>query len=105
MKLNNLENSKNYTFVFGDWVDLKLHPVDIILASEIIYREEYYGKVEDFIVRHLKPTGHCLMINKCYYFGVGGSVAGFKSFITKLVVTEEHTLNTKKAVKKVILKL
>jgi hypothetical protein len=103
--LNNLEDSKNYTFVFGDWSSLNLPPADVILASEVIYREEYYSKVEDFIVRHLKPTGHCLMINKSYYFGVGGSVAGFKSFITKLIIAQEHTLNTKKGVKKVILKL
>lgn len=58
--------------------------MDIILASEIIYREEYYSKVEDFIAKHLRPEGKCIMINKSYYFGVGGSVAGFKSYLTKL---------------------
>ena len=26
----------------------------------------------------MKPTGNCLLINKIYYFGVGGSMAGFR---------------------------
>lgn len=45
------------------------------------------------------------MINKSYYFGVGGSVAGFKNSLSKLIVTEETIINTKKSAKKVILKL
>ncbi|CAD8202081.1 unnamed protein product [Paramecium octaurelia] len=105
LKLNNLEENKNYSFVNGDWETLKLQKVDVILASEIIYREEYYPKVEDFIANHLRPDGKCIMINKSYYFGVGGSVAGFKSHLTKLQVVEEETINTKKGVKKTIMKL
>lgn len=45
------------------------------------------------------------MINKSYYFGVGGSIAAFKEHITKLQIVEENVVNTKKGVKKVIMKL
>lgn len=45
------------------------------------------------------------MINKSYYFGVGGSIAAFKEFITQLKIIEETIVNTKKGVKKMIMKL
>lgn len=46
------------------------------------------------------------MINKAYYFGVGGSVEGFKEILLKfneLQVVDELIINNKKSNKKVIL--
>jgi len=45
-----------FQFVYGDWDDIQIEKVDIILASEIIYREENYKKVESFIYRHLNKS-------------------------------------------------
>lgn len=48
------------------------------------------------------------MINKYYYFGVGGSIEGFKVALQKhpsLGIVEEVSINTKKTNKKVILVL
>jgi hypothetical protein len=48
------------------------------------------------------------MINKVYYFGVGGSLEGFKETLSKqktLVIVDEEIINTKKTNKKSILVL
>lgn len=42
------------------------------------------------------------MLNKSYYFGVGGSVQGFAQSLTKLRVTQETIINPKNGVKKVL---
>lgn len=48
-------NDLPIAFVSGDWDDIQTEPVDLILAAEVVYREECYHKVENFIARHLKP--------------------------------------------------
>jgi hypothetical protein len=47
----------------------------------VIYKEENYEKITKFLTHILKPNGICLMINKAYYFGVGGSVEGYKDYL------------------------
>jgi hypothetical protein len=55
--------------------------VDVAIASEVIYRESSYPSLTSFLVRILKPGGRCIMVNKEYYFGVGGSMEAFKGYI------------------------
>ena len=78
LKINQIEGK--HDFIYGDWVELSnsLSQYDIALASEVIYREENYEKFIIFLLKALKPQGKCYMINKAYYFGVGGSVEAFK---------------------------
>lgn len=81
---------------------------DIALASEVIYREENYEKFIIFLLKALKPHGKCYMINKAYYFGVGGSVEAFKDTLKTykdLKINEEIIFNNKKSNKKILLVL
>lgn len=91
----------------GYGVEWKGERADLVLASEVIYREENYALISGFIARTLKPDGRCVMINKNYYFGVGGSVEGYKQFLDgRLCVELEVDLSkNKKKSKKTILVL
>jgi hypothetical protein len=75
------------------------------LASEVIYREDNYEKILMFLAHVLKPGGVCILINKAYYFGVGGSVQGFKEYLKTyggFTITKEIVLNDKKSNKRII---
>jgi len=49
--------------------------------SEVIYNEDNYLKIANFIKKTLKLTGFCLMASKVYYYGVGGSLFDFMDFL------------------------
>ena len=68
--------------MYGDWEHIKLpEPVDVILGSELTYREENYAKILAFLTNNLKADGKCILANKCYYFGVGGNLADFRALL------------------------
>lgn len=48
------------------------------MLSEVIYNQQNYEKVINLIYKLMKPNGICLLSNKLYYFGVGGSMPEFK---------------------------
>lgn len=81
-------------FASGDWDQLEgmvgNEQFDIILGSEIIYKEENYGKIIRLCKKYMKPTGTAIFANKCYYFGVGGNMDDFKDAAEKngLVCTQ-----------------
>lgn len=53
----------------------------MIIGSEVIYNEGNYSKVLKFLEEFMKSEGSCLLANKVYYFGVGGTMVGFKKTI------------------------
>jgi hypothetical protein len=53
---------------------------DLILSSETIYESESAARLCGLILAQLRrPSGVALVAAKSYYFGVGGSVAAFRS--------------------------
>jgi len=42
--------------------------------SEVIYQPENYEKIINLMIEFLNQGGICLMANKLFYFGVGGSI-------------------------------
>lgn len=70
----------------GDWRDF--HPqdsFDVILSSETIYNQDYYGSLLRVIQDSLKQDNcsHALIAAKTYYFGVGGGTRSFEDFVCK----------------------
>ena len=58
---------------------------DLILAAETIYSESTARETVLLLQRHLRPgTGVAYVATKRYYFGVGGGVASFRKFASKL---------------------
>jgi len=53
------------------------------MLSEVIYNTANYEKIAQMILNLMKPSGVCLLANKLYYFGVGGSMLEFKQYIAK----------------------
>ena len=54
----------------------------MILASEVIYCSSNYSKLVNTIFNNLKDNnGICLMANKLFYYGVGGSTPEFMEFV------------------------
>jgi hypothetical protein len=49
--------------------------------SEVIYNQNNYNKIARVILKLLKLHGVCILANKLFYFGVGGSLFEFKDFI------------------------
>uniref|UniRef100_A0A0N5AGY0 protein-histidine N-methyltransferase n=1 Tax=Syphacia muris TaxID=451379 RepID=A0A0N5AGY0_9BILA len=82
--LNNVPMNK-CKFYFGDWKnfqeELAGHRFDIIFSSETIYNEQLYERFHGLLDAALKPNGMILIAAKSYYFGVGGSVPSFISFV------------------------
>ncbi|KAM3131133.1 hypothetical protein pb186bvf_016713 [Paramecium bursaria] len=100
LKLN-FDPIPDHQFIFGDWDNITVEKVDTIVASEVIYREENYKKVINFVKRNLKENGKFYMINKNYYFGVGGSIQGFLD-VCDLKIVDQIKFN-QKGVKKTLL--
>lgn len=80
-------------FCYGDWGALvrKMsqngcqwkHGFDVILASETIYCRESYPSFLSALKYFLDPSGGVVYLAaKSYYFGVGGSVAEFREFVS-----------------------
>lgn len=76
--INNISSPVRY--LWGDWELLsKSDGYDLILGSEVTYREENYDKIINFIFKNMKLSGRCILANKSYYFGVGGNLVDFKT--------------------------
>lgn len=75
-------------FVSGDWscVSAMLRTgnsgMDLILSAETIYNSESAKRLWQLVRENLSARGVALVAAKSYYFGVGGSVAEFKSMVT-----------------------
>lgn len=81
-------------FFSGDWstflsLVLKETPplkYDIILTSETIYNTDYYPSLHDTLQKLLAPKGVVYLATKSHYFGVGGGLHLFDTFVKKMGV-------------------
>ncbi|XP_029031510.1 histidine protein methyltransferase 1 homolog [Betta splendens] len=77
------------SFFSGDWstfLALLLKTVsppkyDIILTSETIYNTAYYAVLHDTLHELLAPGGLVYLATKSHYFGVGGGLHLFETFV------------------------
>lgn len=79
---------KKCKFYSGDWAlfDQKLGEstvFDVILTSETIYNENNYNKLIQLFTRRVMENGKIYVAAKTCYFGVGGSVKLFESYVNK----------------------
>uniref|UniRef100_A0A8C6SWD1 protein-histidine N-methyltransferase n=1 Tax=Neogobius melanostomus TaxID=47308 RepID=A0A8C6SWD1_9GOBI len=78
-------------FFSGDWSTflpllLKETPplkYDIIFTSETIYNADYYPSLHDTLQELLAPKGLVYLATKSHYFGVGGGLHLFETFVEK----------------------
>lgn len=80
---------KRCHFFSGDW--RTFHPLvlkadsqpkfDIILTSETIYNTEYYPALHETLHKLLAPDGLVYLATKSHYFGVGGGLHLFETFV------------------------
>ena len=89
---------KHSTFIAGDWnsigtlTDIPHQPPlapTLILASETVYRADTFRSqkriLQLFIGKHgCHPHGSALFAGRSFYFGVGGGITAFKSFLETL---------------------
>uniref|UniRef100_A0A3B4B7V1 protein-histidine N-methyltransferase n=1 Tax=Periophthalmus magnuspinnatus TaxID=409849 RepID=A0A3B4B7V1_9GOBI len=76
-------------FFSGDWsrflaLLMKETPpskYDIIFTSETIYNTAYYPSLHDTLQKLLAPTGLVYLATKAHYFGVGGGLHLFETFV------------------------
>ena len=77
-------------FVSGSWgrqfnTLLSGTPIDLIITSETIYSPESLPIVAESLIDILTqsnvPKSSCLIASKNFYFGVGGSVTEFVSYL------------------------
>lgn len=76
-------------FFSGDWstfLDLlikedPLPKFDIILTSETIYNTDYYPVLHETLEKLLAPSGLVYLATKSHYFGVGGGLHLFETFV------------------------
>lgn len=76
-------------FFSGDWstflaLVLKSDPppkYDIIFTSETIYNTAYYPALHETLHKLLAPDGLVYLATKSHYFGVGGGLHLFKTFV------------------------
>lgn len=78
-------------FFSGDWSTflsllLKETPplkYDMIFTSETIYNTDYYPSLHDTLQELLAPNGLVYVATKSHYFGVGGGLHLFETFVEK----------------------
>lgn len=76
-------------FFSGDWStfltlvnkDVQQPKYDIILTSETIYNTAYYPALHDTLHNLLAPDGLVYLATKSHYFGVGGGLHLFETFV------------------------
>lgn len=84
--VNNLTNEdishNNVRFICGDWNDVRIkEKADVILMSETIYECRNFSRLHSLIDRSLAPDGVVYLASKAFYFGVGGGVQQWSSFV------------------------
>ena len=103
----------------GDWSETAIRlsalgmqqppQFDVVLTSEVIYNPQNYDKIAQLLVQILREDGGvCVMANKLFYYGVGGSLPEFVEFLEQkyantLRVQSLRVVNNKRAVKREIL--
>jgi len=107
---NQIGSSNGCRFFSGDWCsfqDLALgeHLIyDVILTAETIYNVDNYEKLHSLFDAVLADDGFILLAAKSYYFGVGGSIAGFQEFLnSKKKFSFEIVFTTSKGVPRSIM--
>ncbi|XP_014482490.1 PREDICTED: histidine protein methyltransferase 1 homolog [Dinoponera quadriceps] len=77
-------------FYAGDWGsfatlfdDDEGRRCDYIFTSETIYNPDNYSKLHEVFKKRLKIKGVVFVAGKTYYFGVGGGMRQFESFVLK----------------------
>ncbi|XP_075045808.1 histidine protein methyltransferase 1 homolog [Mixophyes fleayi] len=91
----------NCRFFSGDWLHFRklmqneMSPIqyDIILTSETIYNPTYYSALHDIFQHLLANNGIVYLASKSHYFGVGGGVHLFETFIKEGKLFHINTLN------------
>ncbi|XP_041123847.1 histidine protein methyltransferase 1 homolog [Polyodon spathula] len=76
-------------FFSGDWTSFlslvlssEPHPqYDLIFTSETIYNTAYYPSLHEVLLQLLAPAGLVYLATKAHYFGVGGGLHLFESFV------------------------
>nr|XP_006011932.1 PREDICTED: histidine protein methyltransferase 1 homolog [Latimeria chalumnae] len=64
---------------------------DIILTSETIYNTVYYSSLHDVLCNLLDEKGRVYLASKIHYFGVGGGVQLFETFVDQRNVFSTKT--------------
>ncbi|NXK10393.1 MET18 methyltransferase, partial [Herpetotheres cachinnans] len=67
---------------------------DIILTSETIYNPDYYSALHDTLAQLLDKNGRVYLGSKAHYFGVGGGIPLFETFIEERNVFRTSIVKT-----------
>ncbi|XP_040465930.1 histidine protein methyltransferase 1 homolog [Falco naumanni] len=67
---------------------------DIILTSETIYNPEYYSALHNTLAELLDKNGRVYLGSKVHYFGVGGGISLFETFIEERNVFRTSIVKT-----------
>lgn len=98
-------------FYSGDWASLNktlsdFDTYDIILTSETIYNENNYTKLIDLFIKRLSKNGIIYLAAKTCYFGVGGGLRQFETYIEKTgLLNSEVVWKSSDGVQREILKI
>nr|XP_033791005.1 histidine protein methyltransferase 1 homolog isoform X2 [Geotrypetes seraphini] len=72
-------------FFSGEWSQfsqlIKNEKYDVILTSETIYNSNYYSVLHNTLSALLDKNGLIYLASKAHYFGVGGGIHLFKTFV------------------------
>ncbi|CAN2390871.1 heat shock protein binding [Pristimantis euphronides] len=87
-------------FFSGEWshfthlMQNKVPPMkyDVIVTSETVYNPSYYSALHDAFQNLLANDGIVYLASKSHYFGVGGGVHLFETFIKERNLFNIHTL-------------
>ncbi|CAH1396750.1 unnamed protein product [Nezara viridula] len=105
--LLNFSEIPKVRFWYGDWGGFKQACFyDVILTSETIYQPKAYLKLHELFKNCLKPNGIIILAAKSYYFGVGGSLGEFLSFIeNEKIFTHKNVWYSNEGIKREIVEL
>ncbi|XP_054836805.1 histidine protein methyltransferase 1 homolog [Eublepharis macularius] len=93
-----------YTLLLNS--NIPLAKYDLILTSETIYNPDYFEALHDTLSKLLKATGCIYLASKAHYFGCGGGVLLFTTFVEKKNVFKARTVKIiDKGLKRFIIEL
>ncbi|XP_060682502.1 histidine protein methyltransferase 1 homolog [Hemiscyllium ocellatum] len=84
-------------FFSGDWsrfgdVHGGSFKYDLVLSSETLYNPDSYGELHDALSSLLSQDGLVYLATKSHYFGVGGGIHLFESFVKQKEVFDIQTV-------------